>query len=312
VKVLVSTSSFGAVDRAPIERLERHGFVVRLNPFGRPLKEPEIAVLLDDVEVLVAGNEPLTDRVLDGASQLRVISRVGVGLDNVDQTSAHRRGVAVFNTPDAPTDAVAELTIGGMLALLRQVPRRDRELRDGIWNKSMGGLLRGRTIGILGFGRIGRRVAELLGPFGVTTLATDPLPDTTWAAAHDVPVVPISELLSRSDLVTIHASRQSDDYLVGAPELARMKPGAYLLNTGRGSLVDEEALFAALAAERLGGAFVDVFEEEPYTGPLRSLPTVILTPHIGSYAAETRIRMELEAVDNVLGWLRQDGTTRGQ
>ena len=308
LKVFISTSSFGAADRSPIEELEKHRFEVRLNPFGRPLKEPEIAELLGDVDVLVAGNEPLTGAVLDRARRLKVISRVGVGLDNVDQPSARRHGIAVFNTPDAPTDAVAELALAGILSLLRQVPRRDRDLRNGVWNKAMGGLLRGRTVGILGLGRIGKRVAELLYPFNVELLATDPAPDTSWARAHAAAFVTLPELLAESDIITVHASRETGGgCLIGTDEIAQMKTGAYVVNTGRGGLVDEAALYVALKAGRLAGAFIDVFEQEPYDGPLRELPTVILTPHIGSYATEVRIRMELEAVHNVLCWLRQAG-----
>lgn len=308
MKVLISTSSFGAADRSPIEELERHGFEVRLNPFGRPLKEPEIAELLGDVDVLVAGTEPLTENVFERAGRLKAISRVGVGMDNVDQTSARRRGIAVFNTPDAPTDAVAELTLAGMLSLLRQVPRRDRDLRNGVWNKEMGRLLRGRTVGILGLGRIGKRVTELLKPFDVEVLACDPVLDIAWATSRAVKFVTLPEMLAASEIISVHASKPAGGgCLIGADEIAQMKRGAYVVNTGRGGLVDERALCEALRAGKLAGAFVDVFEQEPYDGPLRELPTVILTPHIGSYATEVRVRMEVEAVQNVLSWLRQAG-----
>ena len=245
--------------------------------------------------------------MLEGAPRLRAISRVGVGTDNVDLAAAARLGIAVFNTPDAVTQAAAELTLAGILSVLRHVHWMDAELRAGRWSRKMGTLLGGKTVGIVGLGRIGKRVAGLLEPFGVERLAYDIFPDTAWAAEHGVTVAPFERLLARSDVVTIHTSKSPDvGPIFGAEQLALMKEGAVLVDTARGEVLDEAALAEALHAGRLGGAYLDVFHSEPYDGPLRELENVLLTPHAGSYAREARLRMETEAVEQLLGFLGGD------
>jgi D-3-phosphoglycerate dehydrogenase len=302
--VLLSVSSFGAADSAPRERLEASGLELRDNPHGRRLKVGEISELISGVDGLIAGTEPLNGDVLRQADRLRVISRVGVGLENVDLNAALRQGIVVRNTPDAVTDPVAELTLSGILNLLRHIGHMDRDLRAGEWNRRMGRLLTGRTVGIVGLGRIGRRLATLLGPFGVRLLATDRAPDHKAAQRLSVTYVELERLLAESDVVTLHLPG-SPRPIIGAPELALMRPDAVLVNTSRGGLVDEDALLTALHDQRLAAAFLDTFVEEPYEGPLRELPNVLLTPHAGSYAAEARARMELEAVDNMLAALEE-------
>jgi D-3-phosphoglycerate dehydrogenase len=213
-------------------------------------------------------------------------------------------GIVVRNTPEALTDAVAELTLGGLLSVLRQIGRMDRDMHAGAWERQMGGLLRGRTVGIVGLGRIGRRLAELLHPFEVRIIASDRAPDAGVAAHLGVTYVELDELLAESDVVTLHMPGM-DEPLIGERELALMKPGAILINASRGGLVDEAALHAAITEDRLAGAYLDTFATEPYDGPLRDLPTVLLTPHAGSYAAEARERMETEAVQNLVDALEE-------
>jgi len=302
--VLLSVSSFGVADPAPRDRLEAAGMRIIDNPHGRRLREDEVAELIVDADAVIAGTEPLSARVLDGARRLRVISRVGVGLDTVDLNAALRNGIVVRITPDALTDSVAELTLSGILNVLRHLGRMDREMREGVWNRRMGALLRERTVGIVGLGRIGRRLAELLAPFGCELLASDRAPDESAAARLGVTYVELDELLARADVVTLHLPGVGHP-IVAAPELARMKPTAVLVNASRGGLVDEDALLGALRDETIAGAYLDTFEEEPYEGPLRELPNVLLTPHAGSYAAEARIRMETEAVENMLAALEE-------
>jgi D-3-phosphoglycerate dehydrogenase len=297
-RVLISTSSFGAADASPLARLEQEGIEVALNPYGRVMTEDEVATLVADVDGLIAGTEPLSDRVLAQAQRLRVISRVGVGLERIDLEAAERRGVRVFTTPDALTDAVAELTVGAMLTLLRGIHEMSAKLHAGHWEKQMGQLLRGKTVGIVGLGRIGKAVALLLEPFGVRRIARDAEPDEEWAAANGVELMSLRQLLGEAEIVTVHASGRES--LIGADELALLRPGAFVLNAARGGLVDEEALHAALVSGRLAGCYLDTFEREPYDGALRDLPHALLTPHIGSYAREARARMELEAVHNLL------------
>jgi D-3-phosphoglycerate dehydrogenase len=244
-------------------------------------------------------------------STLKVICRVGTGTDNVDYDAAKRHGIDVFNTPDAPTEAVAELTVGGILAVLRHIHVMHAAVRSGCWQKTMGGLLQGRTIGIVGLGRIGRRVAELLEPYHVILLAADPYPDKSWASSHRVEVLSLPELLSVSDIVTLHAAApKTITPLIGSDEFALMKRGSVLINTARGSLVDEDALCAALTSGVLSAAYLDVFRTEPYCGRLAELPNVLLTAHAGTYTRETRQEMEMEAVRLLLKWFDRHSMAR--
>jgi D-3-phosphoglycerate dehydrogenase / 2-oxoglutarate reductase len=293
-RVALSVSSFGAAGPEPLDELRAAGVEVLENPHGRKLSEDEVAELAREADGVIAGTEPLTEAVMEQCTRLRVISRVGVGMDNVDLAAAERRGIAVCNTPDAVTDAAAELALGGMLSALRHLHEMDAELRAGRWTRKMGALLRGKTVGIVGLGRVGRRVGALLAPFEVRLLGHDVAQVEGWAGE----LVSLSELLAQADVVTLHASGAGP--LLGQTELETMKPGAVLVNAARGGLVDEDALYEALASGHLGGAYVDVFESEPYEGRLRELPNVLLTPHAGSYAVEARALMEQEAVRNLL------------
>jgi D-3-phosphoglycerate dehydrogenase len=301
MKVLTTTSSFGKMSRRPLEMLEAAGMSVMVNPYGRTLTPEESIHLLADVDGLIAGTEKLNREVLNQAHRLKVISRVGTGMDSIDLTAAEERGIQVCNTPDAHVDGVAELTLAGMLNLLRQVAVSDRRVRQQTWKKPMGQLLRGKTVGVIGLGRTGKRLVELLRPFDTPILAYDPLQDRTFATLHQVHYLPLDEVLATADIITLHLNFSPENhYLLNQERLARLKPGAFVVNCARGGLVDEAALLAALQAGQLAGAYLDTFEREPYQGPLAELDNVLLTPHIGSYAAECRIRMEVEAVENLL------------
>ncbi len=301
IRVFISTTTFGQYDDAPLKTLATKGLTTVTNPYGRKMTEAECIEAFRDMEGLIAGTEPLTEDVLESAKSLKVISRCGTGLDNVDLDAAKRLGIMVFNTPDAPTAAVAELTVGLMINLLRKVALMDGAMRRGLWQKRMGNLLGGKRVGIVGFGRIGRRVAELILPFGCVVAYTDPLMDR----AESFRRMSLEELLGWADIVTIHASIK--DRLIGENELRAMKKGAWLINLSRGAVVDETALEGCLRDGHLSGAALDVFGKEPYEGGLSGLENVILTPHIGSYAVETRINMEKQAVENLLRGLKEAG-----
>lgn len=303
--VVLSVSSFAEADPKPLELLRESGARVVENPHGRKLKEDEVSELIAEADGVIAGTEPLNANVLGKASRLKAISRVGVGLDNVDLDAAEQHGIRVFNTPDAVTDAAAELAFAGMLGVLRHLHWMDAEMRAGRWSRKMGSLLRGKTVGIVGLGRVGKRVGELLQPFEPNLLAYDVEPDNEWAQAHGVRMVDLFRLVSESDVVTLHASGAgAEGAIMNDARIDAMKPGAVLVNAARGGLVDEAALADALREERLGGAYLDTFESEPYEGPLTELPNVMLTPHAGSFAREARFLMEMEAVQNLLGFLK--------
>ncbi len=302
-KVFVATSSFAKDNIAPMSLLYSAGLDVLSNPHGRKLTEEEIKGFISDVDLLIAGTEPLTSGVLESAKRLRVISRCGVGMDNVDLDAAARLGIKVFNTPYGPTQSVAELTVGLMLDLLRGVTAMDREVRGGVWKKRMGSLLRGKKVGIIGFGKIGQKVAELLVPFGAEISYCDVCSCECSLSASPKTM---DGLLSWADIVTLHCSApRTGCILLGNEEMSKMKRGSWLINASRGGLVDEKALYDALKKGHMAGAALDVFENEPYTGPLTELDNVILTPHIGSYAKEGRIEMEIQAVQNLLDGMKE-------
>lgn len=301
MKVLITTSTFGEVSQAPLQLLAERGHTVALNPHKRQLKEDEAIALLRDVDALVAGTEKLSAAVLAQARQLKVISRVGTGTDNVDLAAAKARGIPVFNTPDAHVDAVAELVLGGTLAVLRRLVESDRSIRKGEWKKPMGSLLRGKTVGIIGLGRIGRALVKLLVPFDVKLLAVDPHMDGAFCDEHGVRPSWIEEVVRHSDVITLNLSfASSAQRLLSAELIGQLKPRAVIVNCARGGVLDEEALALFLRDHPEAGAYLDTFDQEPYQGPLAALDNVLLSAHIGSYAREARGQMERDAVDNLL------------
>lgn len=305
-KILVSTSSFDAAHNRLLPSLQKAGFEIVFNSTGRRLTEAEVGQLLEeDVVGMIAGVEPLTRRVLESASALRVISRCGIGMDNVDAEAAFAQRILLYNTPDAPSSAVAELTIALMLDLLRHVSRADRHLRSGQWQPLMGRQLQGQTVGIVGYGRIGKKVAAILRAFGTQLLICDTR-DTT--ADDGVTFCSFETLLRDSDIVSLHVPySMATRHLIDDKALSLMKPGAFLVNASRGGLIDEAALERALRADRLSGAALDCFEREPYRGPLTDLPQVVVTAHMGSYARECRSCMEQEATINLMHGLVRAG-----
>jgi D-3-phosphoglycerate dehydrogenase / 2-oxoglutarate reductase len=259
---------------------------------------------MQDVHGLIAGTESLNSQILRNANCLKVISRCGVGLDNVDLTAAKELGIEVVSTPLAPTEAVAELTLGLMVALTRRVVEADRLMRQGSWKPLMGSLLEGKTLGIIGLGRNGKRLAELVQPLRMSLLAYEPFPDTAFVSRHQVRLVTLRELLTQADIVSLHVALTAETrHLIRRETLDLMKSNALVINTSRGEVVDEAALLEALEANRIGGAALDVYGEEPYQGPLTENNKIILTAHMGSYAKEARVQMESEAVDNLVNIL---------
>ena len=296
MKVLIGPSSFAESDALPLERLEQAGMEIVPNPYKRRYVKEEIMRLLEGVDGLVAGLEPLDREVLKSAKKsLKVISRCGAGMSNVDQSAASEFGIKVFNTPNGPTEAVAEMTVGCLLAVMRQVSQMNASLHAGSWDKRIGFQLQGKTVAIVGYGRIGRRVAELLKPFGVDLLVVDP-------HVTDVPSVSLAEALPVSDVILLHLSGET--CVLDAAAFSVMKRGVFLCNAARGGAVDEAALVAALESGDVAGAWLDALPKEPYSGALQHFEQVMLTPHVASYTVEGRLNMELECVENLLRGLR--------
>lgn len=299
-KVLIGPSSFSEIDCKPIDRLTETGCEVIENPFKRKLKKNELMnILKAGITGLIAGLEPLDREVMENSS-LKVISRCGVGLSNVDLEAAKDLGIEVRFTPDAPTAAVAELTVGALLALLRMIPLMDRDLHQGRWTKKVGTQLEGKTMVLIGYGRIGRRVASLLAPFKVKILVVDPFLEEIGT---NTSVLPLEEALPKANIISLHSS--GEDCVLGKKEFELITPGTFVLNAARGGLIDESALITALDDGTIQGAWLDTFGQEPYSGPLRDYPQIVLTPHVGSYTRECRKKMEMESVLNLIQVLKE-------
>lgn len=305
-RVLITTVPFG-VERTPLDMLEADRIEYVINPIGRRLREEELVELARDFGVIIAGTEPITAKVMDAAPHLRLISRVGIGLDSVDLAAARSRGIAVSYTPEAPSPAVAELAVGLMLSLLRGIPATDRVMRNGVWRRTMGRRLSTMTVGVIGVGRIGKRVIKhLAGGFpGVRILANDLERDEGFGARYGVEWAEKDDIYQLADVVTLHLPLSAHTQrLIGARELALMKPTAIVVNTSRGNMVDEAALAAALREGKIAGAAIDVFNHEPYSGELSTLERCVLTCHMGSMSEDCRAKMELEATAEALRFLR--------
>jgi D-3-phosphoglycerate dehydrogenase len=302
LQIFISTSTFNLENFAELSAVNNSGIEIKLNPFKARLTEDQVIDLLGKNSIgLIAGLEPLNEKVLRSATELKVIARVGTGLDSVDLTAAEKLGIKVFNTPDAPTSAVAELTLGHILGLLRNIARTDRQIRDNKWQGQMGSLLETKTVGVIGYGRIGQRVAKLTSALGAKVIVHDP-----FNRAEDFANCSLKELCEQSDVLTLHVPySDKTHHIIGFELIQAMKPGSFVVNVSRGGLVDEVSLLNALESGHLAGAALDCFEQEPYFGPLSKLENVQMTAHMGTYARETRDLMEREASRLLVNALRE-------
>lgn len=300
-KILLGTSSFGKRNPAPIQLMERHGLEVVPNPYGRKLTREELLHLLPGITGLLAGLEAV-DRGVLKASDLKVVSRCGSGISNVDVEACKELGIVFKYTPFGPTQAVAELTVAMMISLLRDAWAMHANLCKGKWDKRVGFQIKGKTVVIIGFGRIGHRTVSLLEPFEINLIAVDPFLDPK---KEPVRLMQLHEALPLADIVILHAS--GDEEIIGENEFVLMKDGSYLCNAARGQNINEAALGTALDNGKVAGAWLDSFSSEPYHGPLCGHPRVIMTPHVGSYTTEGRLDMEMEAARNLIDGLFENG-----
>jgi phosphoglycerate dehydrogenase-like enzyme len=294
--VLVTPTTFGKHDPRLRSELETAVGQVIYNSLGRPLTSPEVRALLPGCDGYIAGLDQIDRAALEAADRLKVIARYGAGVDHVDLAAAAEKSIIVTNTPFANAISVAELTIGLMLALARSIPALATEARAGGWPRTSGISLEGKTIGLIGLGAIGKQVALRLRAFGCDIVAHDPAADAAFAAAHGIELAPLDEVVSRADFLSLHLPALATTRgMVNTAFLARMKPGAFLINTARGELIDEAALLEALQTGHLRGAALDAFAKEPPDGdnPLLALAQVIATPHCGAHT---------DGAVNAMGW----------
>ncbi|MGB9499236.1 MAG: phosphoglycerate dehydrogenase [Dissulfuribacterales bacterium] len=304
MKIAITTTSFGKFDNQPLQCLNDEGYEVVLNPYGRKLSGHEAVELAKNAAGIIAGTESLDRSVLKNLPCLKIISRCGAGVDNIDLETASELNIKVLNTPFGPTLAVAELTVGLILDLLRKSTWMDREMRAGVWKKRMGNLLFGKKVGIIGLGRIGKMTAQLLMPFGCELGYYDSADDIQGLDNLTMKRLTLNDLLHSSDIISVHVSGKYEKPLLGDQEFKTMKEGSWIVNVSRGGAIDEDLLYNAIKDGRLAGAAMDVFEKEPYNGPLKNLENIILTPHIGSYAKEARTEMERQAAINLIEGLK--------
>ena len=275
---------------------------------GRKLQESDLVNLISEFEILIAGTEPITQKVIDRAARLKLISRVGIGLDSVDLEAARRAEIVVSYTPDAPSPAVAELTIGLMLDLLRAVNVSNVRMHRGQWYRYFGCRLSEATIGVIGLGRIGRKVISHLAGFQCSRIMANDLDPDIPIPCHPsckVEFVDKEKIYAEADIISLHVPLTSNTKnMITKDEISLMRPGTFLINTSRGGIINESDLYWALDSGHLGGAAVDVFEREPYHGCLTKLDNCLLTAHMGSMSIDCRTQMEIEASEDACRFIR--------
>ena len=305
-KVLITTVPFGQNNRLPIELLETAGVECIINPLNKKLTEKELVSMVSDIDLIIAGTEIISDFVMDKAKNLKMISRVGIGLDGVDLLAAKKRGIKVSYTPDAPAPAVAELTIGLLITLLRSVHVSNMQMHQGKWCRFIGKRIANTTIGIIGLGRIGSRVLNRLAVFGtprllVNDISADPALDRKFKLEW----VDKETIYKESDVISLHVPlTAATKNMITEKELSMMRDDAILINTCRGGVINEVDLYNVMNSGHLSGAAIDVFEEEPYSGRLNEIERCILTAHMGSMSVDCRIRMEIEATEEAVRFLK--------
>ncbi len=306
-RLLVTPTSYGKNDLRLKTELEALVGEVIYNPTGKPLSSAEVARLLPGVDGYIAGLDGIDASALEAADRLKVIARYGVGVDSVDLAAARAKGIVVTNTPGANSVSVAELALGLMLALARQIPEAVDAVHQGKWPRYTGISLEGKVIGILGLGAIGKQLAHRLAGFDCKILAFDPYADATFAKENHVELAAMDDVICQSDFVSLHLPLLPETRgLVNDEFLSKMKKGSFLVNTSRGEAVDEAALLRALQSGHLKGAGLDAFTVEPPDpqNPLLALPQVIATPHLGAQTDGATSNMGWFAMRDCLAVLR--------
>ena len=306
MKVLITTVPFGEKDRTPLTLLEEAGLKYTINPLGRKLTEDDLVSMLPSFDILIAGTEPITRKVLEASSRVKFISRVGIGLDSVDLEFTKANGIGVSYTPDAPAPAVAELTLGLILSLLRSVQLSNIYMHERKWHRYFGKRITECTIGLIGTGRIGSSVARFLDSLNCKRLLLNDvqgfdsrkLPDSAEWVSKDT-------IYQESDLISLHLPLTAEtSNMITEKELRLMHSDAFLINTSRGGIVNEQDLYNILKEGHLAGAALDVFENEPYMGNLAELNNCLLTAHMGSMSVDCRAKMEIEATQEAVRFFK--------
>lgn len=307
-KVLITTIPFGNPEPKPLEMLKNAGIEFTINPFNRKITDNDLKEIISEYDGLIAGTELISKEVIDLAPHLKIIARVGVGTDGVDLNYARKKGIKVTYTPDAPGPAIAELTVGFMYSLLRSTHVSNLDIRKGKWNRSIGRSFSDMTIGVIGAGRVGSRVIDLISKIGCKNLlVSDIYHNESLREKYGFEWASNKKVYSESDIITFHIPLTADAKdMVRKDELLRMKKDAFLINTARGGIVNEQDLYDVMQSGHIAGAAIDVFDKEPYSGPLIDIDRCLLTPHIGSASRECRAKMELESVQEIIRFFKNE------
>ena len=291
MKVVVGASSFADTNPKLVEMLEEKGIEVVKNPYGRRMNQQEIIEHLQGADGLLAGLEPLNEEVFKACPDLKVIARIGIGMDNVDKSATEKYGIRVSNTPEGPTNAVAEMTLTALLSICHNIIWANQDIHNDVWKKRLGHSISEYKVLILGYGHIGRKTADLLAKLGAQIMIYDKYNE-------EVSTCTLEEGLREADVISVHASGKEE--ILSAEHIAQMKAGVILLNSARGTLINETALYEALKSGHVSAFWGDALWEEPYHGILKECENAILTPHICTYTKSCRDSMELQAVENLL------------
>jgi D-3-phosphoglycerate dehydrogenase len=301
-KVLITTVPFGSEGCQSISLLQNAGIDFVINPIGRKLLESELFELIGDYDAIIAGTEQISARIIEKSKKLKFISRVGVGLDGVDLSSAHRHNVLVSYTAEAPAPAVAELAVGLIFSLVRKINQSNIYMHRNEWKRFTGKRIEHTNFGVIGIGRIGERVVKILSSLGAKNIFVNDSERRIIPEIDNlVRWVEKDEIFKHSDLISIHTPLNETTYnMISYSEMKKMKEGAMIVNTARGGIVNEIDLHRILLEGHLGGAAIDVFEREPYQGLLSKMDTCLLTSHMGSMSLDCRCKMEVEATEEVI------------
>ncbi|MBE0478673.1 phosphoglycerate dehydrogenase [Candidatus Aerophobetes bacterium] len=302
-KVLITATSFGKACREPFEVLKRGKIEVDINKEGKPFTGGRLLKIIENYDGIIVGVDPVGEAVIDKGKRLKIIAKHGVGIDNIDLKAAARKGIYVTITPGANEQAVADLTFALMLALARKVVLADCSLRNGKWPRLIGTEIWGKKLGVIGLGRVGKNVVKRAKGFNMEVFAYDLQVDHDFCRQYEVKIVNLEKIFTENDIITLHTPLTSSTrHLINEKTLSLMKDSALIINTARGELVDEQALFYALKNRKIGGAALDCFSEEPpgKDFPLFELDNVVLTPHLGAYTVEANRNMGVMAARSVV------------
>lgn len=304
-KILITPRSFGKTSNVPFEMLNKYGYEIIRNEAGLKYSEDELLDIIEDVDGVIVGLDPITERVLKKGKKLKVVSKYGVGLDNIDLEAAKKLGIKVTYTPGANNESVADFAFSLMLTLSREVNKLDEIVRSNKWEKRIGTEVYGKTIGVIGTGAIGKGVARRATGFDMEILAYDLYPDEAFANTIGMKYVDKKTIMEKSDFITLHVPLTDEMYhFIDSKELNMMKKNAILINTSRGGIVNEDALYDALKEKKIAGAALDVYETEPpINHKLLKLDNVLLTPHCGASTIDATNRMGVIAVEGLVSVL---------